>query len=106
MNKNNVIEKHRGQGSYGYVNQVKDCNLGIVYAEKHLNLKKAKSKEKKRFINEYNIMHKYNHENLVKSYFNIVALSLGYRNIETEDISVFNKAFNKHSAGMTFYYFS
>ena len=68
MNKNNVIEKHRGQGSYGYVNQVKDCNLGIVYAEKHLNLKKAKSKEKKRFINEYNIMHKYNHENLVKSY--------------------------------------
>ena len=68
MNKNKVKIQLRGSGSYGYVHKVKDYNIGIVYAEKHLDISKATPKDKKRFINEYNIMHKYNHENLVKSY--------------------------------------
>lgn len=65
-NKLNV--KLRGKGSYGYVNRVIDRNKKFTYAEKHLYLDDTTSKEKKRFIKEFNIMKKYTHENLVKAY--------------------------------------
>ena len=65
-NKLNV--KLRGKGSYGYVNRVIDRNKKFTYAEKHLYVDDTTSKEKKRFIKEFNIMKKYTHENLVKAY--------------------------------------
>lgn len=68
MNNNRKKEVNKGSGSYGYVNKVTDLDLGIVYAEKHLNLLNVSLKDKRRFIKEYSIMHKYNHENLVRSY--------------------------------------
>lgn len=55
-NKLNV--KLRGKGSYGYVNRVIDKNKKFTYAEKHLYVDDATSKEKKRFIKEFNIMKK------------------------------------------------
>lgn len=53
-NKLNV--KLRGKGSYGYVYRVIDRNKKFTYAEKHLYVDDTTSKEKKRFIKEFNIM--------------------------------------------------